>query len=79
MKKLYYMVGFDGREMPNREDWFTHWDCIPASSADEAIKAYFKQKRDRFEDIDKELIEVYDVLAEYEAPYDYLINRQKIS
>ena len=79
MKRLYYMVGVEGREMPNREDWFSHWDCIHASNADEAVKLYFKQHRFALKDVDKELVEVYDVLAEYEAPYDYLINRQKIS
>jgi hypothetical protein len=79
MKKLYYMVGIKGRDMPNREDWYHYLDCIYASNPDEAVKAYFKQKRNRFEDLDKELIEVYDVLAEYETPYDYLINRRKIS
>lgn len=79
MKKLYYMVGVDEREMPNREKWFSHWDCICASDAEEAVKIYFKEHPGTLKDVDKELVEIYDVLAEYEAPYDYLINRQKIS
>lgn len=79
MKKFYYIVGINGREMPNPDDWFSRWDCIHAANEEEAIQLYFEQHKTFLRDQDKELIEVHDLLLEYEPPYDYLIKRNHIS
>lgn len=78
MKKFYYMIGVNGRQMPNLEDRFTHLDCIEAEDEKEARDIFIKHHEPFLRDLDKELVEVYDYLVEYEPPYDYLIKRNHI-